>query len=610
MTEHYFSEEEFTSQFNGKTVLRIFKQLIPHWRWLAGFLVAIITVAFLDAYFTYLGKQIIDQGIMHQDRQRLTQIVLLYGGLIIFQAFGAFSFIYLTGILGERVQYDIRKKLFNKLQELSLSYYSRTPVGWIISRLTSDTERVSDLITWGLLDITWGTVSIISSAYFMYRINWQLASLVLLIIPVLIWVAIEFRKRILKEYRNVRRINSQITGSYNEMIQGVKIIKSLGREKKNLDEFKTLTDEMYSSSYHAAWLSAIFLPIVKIISAFAIGAIAWYGGLQSEYGVFTIGGIQAFISYVTFMLWPIQDLARVYAEMQHSIASAERLFSLMDANPEIVDSIDSADFDSLSGDIEFRNVTFYYEEKREILKNFNLKINRGSTIALVGPTGGGKTTIANLLCRFYEPKSGTILINNIDYTKIKLHSLQSKIGIVLQTPHLFSGTIRENIRYGRLNATDAEIEEASKLSYADEFIKTLPNGYDEDVGEGGNLLSTGQKQLISLARAVLSEPEIFIMDEATSSVDTLTESLIQKGMELLMRDRTSMVIAHRLSTIKNADTIIYIHDGKIAEMGNHTELLRKHGLYYKLYTTQFRKVLEQEYSSDNSNLKTLPNPAI
>ena len=607
MAQQYFTEEEFSAQFNGKTLSRIFIQLLPHWKWLIGFLISIIFVAFLDSYFTFLSKQIIDQGILNNDKERLLQIVILYGVLIVFQAIGVFSFILLTGLLGERVQYDIRKKLFNKLQELSLSYFSHTPVGWIISRVTSDTERVADLVTWGLLDVSWGTVSIISSAYFMFRINWKLAILVLLTLPILIWVAIEFRKRILREYRNVRKYNSKITGAFNETIQGVKVIKSLGREKKNLDEFRLLTDDMYKSSYRAAWLSALFLPIVQIISAFAIGTIAWYGGYQAKAGILTVGGIQAFISYVTFMLWPIQDLARVYAEMQQSIASAERLFSLIDTQPEIIDDDNAVNLEKISGDIEFNNVSFFYDKKKPILKNFNLKIRHGTTVALVGPTGGGKTTIANLICRFYEPQLGTIKINGIDYKKISLQSLQSKIGIVLQTPHLFSGTIRENIRYGKLNATDKEIELASQLAGAESFIKQLPHGYEEDVGEGGNLLSTGQKQLISIARAILSDPDIFVMDEATSSVDTLTESFIEKGIENIMRGRTSIVIAHRLSTIRKSDLIIFIKDGKIAEMGTHSELIHKRGHYYQLYTTQFRKDIEKTYKDGDGLLLNTSN---
>ena len=515
--------------------------------------------------------------------------------MLVVQAVAVLGFIYLAGVLGERVRYDLRKLLFKNLQKLSLSYYSRTPVGWIMSRVTSDTERVSDLITWGLLDITWAVSNIATATYFMLKINWQLALVVLMIMPVLIVVSIQFRKRILTEYRNVRRINSKITGAYNENITGVRVVKALGRESENLREFSQLSGSMYRSSYRAAWLSALFLPTVQIISAFALGGIAWYGGWQVQVGSLTIGGIQAFISYVTFMMWPIQDIARVYAEMQQSIASAERMYALIDAIPEIQDKPSASDPGTIMGDIRFENVGFYYEKDKPVLKDMNLSVKAGESIALVGPTGGGKSTIVNLLCRFYEPRQGRITINGQDYTDLSLHAIQSRIGIVLQTPHLFSGTIRDNIRYGRLDASDEEIEEAAHLAGAHDFIVHFEKGYNEEVGESGNLLSTGQKQLVSLARAILAKPELFIMDEATSSVDTLTENLIQRGMENLMSGRTSFIIAHRLSTIRRADRILVIENGRITEIGTHAELLHNRGHYYRLYTQQFRHQMHQEY---------------
>jgi len=438
-------------------------------------------------------------------------------------------------------------------------------------------------------------LNILSASIFMLAINWRLALVVLVILPVLIYVAVQFRKKILVEFRRTRKLNSRITGAYNENISGVRVVKALGREDSNTLEFGDLTGEMYRSAYRAAWLSALFLPAVQIISAVALGSIAWFGGLQASAGLISIGGIQAFVAYVTFMLWPIQDMARVYAEMQHAIASGERMFSLIDAVPEVVDQPGAVDPGSLKGEIEFDHVEFFYDEKQPVLRDFTLRVRPGETIALVGPTGGGKSTIVNLLGRFYEPNRGVIRIAGRDYLELSLRSIQSRIGVVLQTPHLFSGSIRENIRYGKLTASDAEVEQAARLAGAEDFILTLPKGYAENVGEGGNLLSTGQKQLISLARAVLADPEVFIMDEATSSVDTLTEALIQKGMEHLMTGRTSFVIAHRLSTIKRADRILVIEKGGIAEVGTHAELLRQHGHYYRLYTQQFRRELSEDY---------------
>ncbi len=609
MPDYEFEEEEFSTEFNGQTFLRILAQLKPHWKRVIVFLLAVIGTSVLDATFTYLGKRIIDEGIVPGNKAALTSILTTYFGFVILQACCVFFFIYMVAILGERVRYDLRKKMFNHLQDLSLSYYSRTPVGWIMSRVTSDSDRVADLITWGSLDITWATVSILTSAVFMLIINWHLALIVLAIIPILLYVAVQFRKRILVEFRQVRKLNSKITGEYNQNITGVRVVKALGREDANMKEFSVLTNKMYRSAYRAAWLSALFLPSVQIISAFALGTIIYYGGLEARYGMMTIGAIQAFISYVGFMMWPVQDMARVYAEMQNSIASAERMFSLIDAVPDVTNKTDAYDPGSMQGDIEFDHVSFFYDDGhpeitdgKTVLDDFTLKVERGETIALVGPTGGGKSTIVNLLCRFYEPKRGQIRIGGVDYKKYTLHAIQSRIGMVLQTPHLFSGSIRENIRYGRLDASDQEVEVAAKLAGAHEFIQRFEKGYAEDVGEGGNLLSVGQKQLISLARAVLAKPEIFIMDEATSSVDTLTEALIQKGMETLMQGRTSFVIAHRLSTIKRADRIVVIENGKIAEVGTHAELLRKQGHYYRLYTRQFRQQMEAKLDVFNEGI--------
>ncbi len=595
MSEEHFEEEEFETQFNGQTILRILKQGLPHWPLMVFFLLSISLTAVVDSYMTFLSKRIIDEGIVARNMEQLLAIVAQYGALILVQAFLVFGFIMAAGRLGERVQYDLRKKMFEKLQDLSLSYYNRTPLGWLMSRVTSDSTRVGELVSWGFLDTMWGITNVIAALSFMLYINWRLGLMVAVMIPILVVVAAEFKKKILVEYRQVRKTNSQITGAYNENITGVRVVKSLRREEKNLEEFGVLSQTMYSAAFRAAWLSALFLPAVQLISAVAVAAILWVGGWEFSQGTVTIGGIQAFVSYVTFMLWPIQEMARVYAEMQQAIASGERIFSLIDAVPEIQDGADAVYPDSIRGEISFENVTFWYEDDKDnpVLQDFNLRIGEGETIALVGPTGAGKSTLVNLVCRFFEPQKGVIRVAGYDYKDLALHAIHSRIGMVLQTPHLFSGTIRENLRYGRLEASDEEIEEAAKVAGADTFISQLDKGYETEVGEGGVLLSVGQKQLISLARAMLANPDIFVMDEATSSVDTLTEALIQKGMDRLMQGRTSFIIAHRLSTIKRADRILVIENGGVSEMGTHAELIRKRGHYYNLYTRQFR----QEMSS-------------
>lgn len=597
MADSYFEEEEFQTRFDGKTFRRILGLTLPHYKLLIGFLVTITIVAGMDAVSTWLSKLIIDDGIVARNPDALTRVLIMYAGLIVIQAASIFLFVYLAGILGERVRYDLRKKMFNHLQALSLNYYSKTPVGWIMARVTSDSERVADLVTWGFVDSTWAIMSVATSMVFMVMIDWKMALIVVALLPVLMYIAVQFRKRILVSYRDVRKTNSKIVGAFNENITGVRVIKALGRENENLGEFQTLTDRMYHSSYRAAWLSALFLPTVQIVSAIVVAVVVGYGGRQAQIGTMTIGGIQAFVSYITFMMWPVQDLARVFADMQQAIASAERMFALIDSEPQIKDRPNALDPGTVKGDIIFDHVTFNYEkDEKPVLDDFSLHVKRGETIALVGPTGGGKSTIVNLLCRFYEPQSGKIYIGGRDYTSLSLNAIQSRIGVVLQTPHLFSGSISENLRYGRLDAADSEIIQATKVIGAYDFIMRLEKGFDTEVGEGGNLLSVGQKQLISLARAVLANPEIFVMDEATSSVDTLTEALIQKGMQTLLDSTTSFIIAHRLSTIKKADRILVIESGKIAEMGTHSELLKLKGKYYQLYTRQFRSQLEAAYN--------------
>ena len=592
----YYDENELDDNvpIKGNVLKRLFGALRPHWKPLLGGVLAIVVVSLLDAYFTILSKRIIDEGILLQDKAAVLRFFGMYGAIVLVQAVGVFFFIFLVGVQGEGVRYELRKQLFNHLQQLSLSYFSNTPLGWIMSRVTSDTEKMAELLTWGIIDTTYAAVSIVVSAVFMFTINWQLALIVLLSLPAMMYAALKFRTRIYHHYRLSRKANSKMTASLNENITGVRVVKALRREDRNLQDFKVLSTAMYRSSYRAAYLSALFQPTIQVISAVSLGLILWRGGIKVELGSMTIGGLQAFVSYIMMILWPIQDLARVYADMQNAVASSERVFSLIDTQPGIHNRPDAVSAASLAGALDFEGVSFRYEEDEPVIQNLSFHLPYGQTVALVGPTGGGKTTIVNLLCRFYEPTEGVIRIAGTNYLNLTLETIQSRIGVVLQTPHLFSGSIRENIRYGKLDATDEEVEDAAKLAGAHNFITHFEHAYEQNVGEGGNLLSVGQKQLISIARAILSNPDIFVMDEATSSVDTLTEALIQNGMEKLMTGRTSFIIAHRLSTIKNADVILVIRDGQIAESGNHKSLMLLKGHYYKLYTQQFRHELETQ----------------
>ena len=594
MSAYYDEEELDDAPVTRNLIPRLWQVVKPHWKLLLLGLIGITAVSIMDAYFTFLNKRILDEAIIPGNRQALVQLFTVYGAIVLGQSLSFFIFIYFVGLQGERVRYDLRQKLFDHLQDLSLAYFSKTPLGWIMSRVTSDTERMGELLTWGIVDSVWAIVNIGFAAIFMFIINWKLALIVLGVLPIMIYVAFRFRKRIYLHYRRSRRANSKMTASMNENITGVRVVKALRREEQNLSDFKILSTDMFRSSYRAAWLSALFLPTIQTISAISLGVILWRGGLQVEQGSITIGGLQAFVSYIMFILWPIQDLARVYAEMQNSLASSERVFGLLDTQPGVVNRPEAQALASLEGEVEFDRVSFWYEDGEPVIRDMSFKVPQGQTIALVGPTGGGKSTTVNLLCRFYEPTGGEIRINGQNYMNYRLEDIQSRIGVVLQTPHLFSGSVRENLRYGNLTATDEQIEEAAKLAGAHDFILSFEKGYDQDVGEDGNLLSVGQKQLISIARAILANPDIFVMDEATSSVDTLTEALIQKGMQRLMQGRTSFIIAHRLSTIKNADRIFVINRGQIEEEGSHQALLRQRGRYYQLYTQQFRHQLETE----------------
>ncbi|MFK7800247.1 MAG: ABC transporter ATP-binding protein [Anaerolineae bacterium] len=589
MSEHEFEEEEFEGAVDRGTLVRTAKLSLNHWPLLLLFVGSTIAVAFIENYQTFLSKRIIDEGIVPKDTEALISIAWQYFGVTVLLAIFVGGFILSAATISHWTQYDLRKAMFEKLQGLSFTYYDRTPLGWLMSRMTSDVNRVGELVSWGFLDITWGVFGIASALGFMFYINWQLALIVLALIPVLIVVAIQFQKLIIGEYRVVRRTNSKITGSYSESINGVRVVKSLRREEKNLEEFQDLTNEMFRAGFRAAWLSALFLPAVQMLTALGVAAVIWYGGFQYTQGWITIGTIQAFVSYITFMLWPVQEMARVFASMQQAIASAERIFSLIDEEADIVDRPGAEKVPNIRGVIEFDHVDFRYEADKPVLQDFSLMVKPGETIALVGPTGAGKSTVVNLLCRFYEPVDGQIRINGKDYLDLTLDSIHSRIGMVLQTPHLFSGTVMENIRYGRLDASDEEVVSAARMAGAHDFITLLDEGYTTEVGEGGVLLSVGQKQLLSLGRAILAQPDIFIMDEATSSVDTLTEALIQKAMDHVMEGRTSFVIAHRLSTIKRADRIIVLKDGRIDEIGSHAELIRQKGHYYNLYTKQFAK---------------------
>jgi ATP-binding cassette subfamily B protein len=573
----------------GKTLRRLAGLLLTRRRIVLPYVLVIVVVSVVDGLFTLLGRAFVDDAIVGQNPSLLTRLGIAYGGLVIVQVLAFWALIRIAGALGEGIAYTLRQQMFAHLQRLSLDFYDRTAVGRIVSRVTSDTERVSDLMSWGLLDIGWSLVNITAALVFMLLIDWRLGLIVVAVVPPLAYGAIRFRGVIVGQYRHVRALHARITGAFNEAVTGVRVIKGLAREGTNAVEFASLTSSLRERAYRAAYLSALFLPAVQLIMALALGVVVLVSGLGVNSGRLSIGSVQAFFGYVTFMLWPIQEMARVFAEMQQSLASAERIFALLDAPVSVADRAGNLDQEPAVGPLRFEHVTFAYAgtaaTAAPVLEDFSLEVQPGETVALVGPTGGGKTTIVSLIARFYEPSAGRVTSDGRDYRDYTQRAWRARLGMVLQSPHLFSGTIRDNIRYGRLTATDAEVQAAARHTGADEFIVGLPAGYDAEVGEGGTLLSVGQKQLISLARAVLVEPDIFILDEATSSIDSLSERHIQRSIQDLMRGRMSFVIAHRLSTVRQASRILVIERGRIVESGTHAELLRAGDRYRHLYAS-------------------------
>ncbi len=528
------------------------------------------------------------------------------------------GFIWMGGKIRTHVSHDIRKDGFANLQRLSFSFYDYRPVGWLMARMTSDCERLSNILAWGFLDLVWGSTMMLGIAVAMLFMNPKLALVVLAILPLLGWVSTKFQRRILKSARQVRATNSRITGSYNEAIMGVLTSKAFVREEANLNEFKSLTDRMYGASVTNLTQAAIYVPIVITLASLATGLALAIGGIDLLDGLISAGTLVAFMAYTRHFFDPVEQLGHWFAEMQMAQASAERILSLIEADPAIKDSVSveeaMARRQSVDGrfavdggeddihQIELRNLGFAYDPAKPVLSDINLTVKRGETIAIVGPTGGGKSTLVNVICRFYEPTQGAVLIDGMDYRNRSLHWLQSNLGIVLQNAHVFSGSIMENIRYGRLDATDQEVIAAARLAGADDFITEMEEGYDTPTGEGGSRLSAGQKQLVSFARAILADPQILVMDEATSSVDTETEQHIQRGLANVLEGRIAFVIAHRLSTIRNADRIMVIEEGRITEAGTHQALMDARGHYYDLYRQQSLQEASSKLKPDSDPL--------
>lgn len=563
-------------------------------------------VAILDGMFPLINRYAIDVFFIGGDYTTWPQFVIL--NIVIAALFGLFiwGFIYQAGIIEAETSYELRKQAFGNLQKLSYSYFDKTPQGWVMARMTSDARRLALIVSWGIVDIMWALLSMTTVMVVLYIIFPRLAVIISIVLPIMIIIAIFFRKLILKQHRIARKHNSQITAKYSEGFMGAKTSKSLSIEYENSLEFEKTAQAFKRASIRAIISSGIFSAIILLVSYIAVATTMVRGSVYVLQVVITIGTFQMFIMYAVSFFEPIMALSRILSDFQNAQASAERIVGLIETKSEITDTKEveekygtllikkTENWEELIGEIEFKNVTFEYLKDESILRNFNLKVRAGQSVAFVGHTGSGKTTLINLLARFYEPQEGQILIDDIDYRQRSIQWLHSKLGYVLQNPHLFSTTILENIRYGRLGATDEEVIAAAKIVGANEFIEKIDLRYKSFVGEGGNLLSVGQKQLISFARAVLSDPRILILDEATSSMDSESEVIIQQATKEILNGRTSFIIAHRLSTIVSADLIVVLDKGKIVEKGTHKQLLENRGTYFNLYKNQFIKEKEIE----------------
>ena len=607
MTDAYFDDENFGDEFadaEGSVNLRIWRQLLNYAlaypRDLSVLAACAIVVALCEISFPLVTKDVVDGVFLSGEDYPLAQAGWLYFALCVALGGAVLGFIWFGGKLRAHISHDIRQEGFKNLQRLPFEYYDFRPVGWLMARMTSDCERLSNILAWGILDLFWSLTIMLGVIIAMLIMEWRLALLILTTIPALVLISRYFQRRILKSARLVRKTNSRITGSYNENIMGVLTSKVFVKEADNLRRFGGLTDTMHGASIQNAVQAAVYLPIVITLGSLATGLALVMGGIESLWGWITTGTLIAFLTYTRHFFEPIEQLAHWFAELQMAQASAERILSLINEVPSIKDSeavqarLAQAPAANLAADggqldiqrVTFDQVSFRYATGLPVLKNIDLSLNRGQSLAIVGATGGGKTTLVNLLARFYEPTSGRILIDGVDYRERSLHFLQSNLGVVLQNSHIFAGTVRDNIRYGKLNASDQEIHVAAKSAGAADMIAQLEAGYDTLIEEGGTSLSSGQKQLIAFARALLRDPQILIMDEATSSVDTLTEQRIEIGLRALLKDRISVIIAHRLSTIRNADQICVLDQGEIIEMGSHEALIQQKGKYFQLFMQQ------------------------
>jgi ATP-binding cassette subfamily B multidrug efflux pump len=592
---HFYSDEIVGKAYDARLMNRLIKYLSPYKRLVLVSFIMLFIVSGLELVGPYLTKVAIDTHIKNKDLAGLSCIALIFLGVLVLSFIMKYIQIYIMQYIGQRIMFDLRVKIFSRLQKMDMSFFDKNPIGRLMTRVMGDVEVLNELFSAGIVTIFGDVFTLLGIAIVMFILNWKLALVTLSVIPLLFYATIYFRKKARTSFRKIRKRIAKINAFMQENIGGMAIIQLFRQERKKFHQFDGLNKDHFQAWIETIFYFAIFFPAVEIISSLAISLIIWYGGGKVLQQTLTIGALVAFIQYAQRFFYPIRDLSEKYNILQSAMAASERVFKLLDTPDVIKSPLRPVYLKDLKGEIEFNNVWFSYNEDEWVLKDISFKVKPGEKVAIVGATGAGKTSIINLLGRFYEIKKGTICIDGIDIKKIDLSFLRKNIGVVLQDVFIFSGSIEDNIRLGEKGINHSQIKQAAEFVNAHKFIQVLEQGYTTEVRERGSLLSTGQRQLLAFARVLAFDPCIFVLDEATSNIDTETEILIQQALKRVMKGRTSLIIAHRLSTIKDVDRIIVIHKGKIREEGTHQQLLKQRGIYYRLYQLQYKnqKVLRE-----------------
>jgi ABC-type multidrug transport system fused ATPase/permease subunit len=580
-------DEEQRKTFDIRIIGELMVFLKPHWRSMVLAALLMLVSSGLGLAVPYMTKIAVDEYIADGDLAGLDRIALLTAGVFVALYVSTAAQQYLLAKTGQDVLGDMRARLVEHLQDIHLGYHDTHIIGVTISRVFSDVGVINDLLSQGLISIVSDFLTLVGIIVVMVSMSPRLALFTFSVMPLMALATWIYARHAKRAYRQMRQTVAEVVGDLAEDLAGMRVIQAFAQEDTTQERFDQVNRANRDAHVQATSLSFVYMPTIQFLSMAATGVVLWFGGRAVANDTLTLGVIFAFMAYVTKFFMPIQELSRLYTTLQSAMAGGERVLQLLNTEPDVADKPDAIEMPPIDGRVELNDVTFSYRDDEPVLLDVDLVIEPGETVALVGPTGAGKTSISNLIARFYDVDEGAILIDGIDVRDVKQRSLRRQMGIVPQDPFLFSGTIADNIRFADPEASDEEVREAARLSNADEFIEQTPNGYETQIQEGGVNFSLGQRQLLCIARAVLADPRILILDEATSSVDTMTEALIQDALDRLLADRTAVVIAHRLSTIRNADMICVIDDGRIVERGTHEELLMRGGLYRELYERQF-----------------------